>query len=103
MKHKLNKPVVCADGFKMSVQASETAYCTPRITGAERYTSVEVGFPNRVEPLILPYAEEPETPCDTVYPRTPSELVTLVIVKHGGMVEGEVPSGVVPLPAEKND
>ena len=30
-----NKPVVCADGFKMSVQAGEANYCEPRIDNAE--------------------------------------------------------------------
>ena len=37
--------VVCADGFSMSVQASETHYCSPREDGAEKYTAVEVGYP----------------------------------------------------------
>ena len=39
-----NKMVVCASGFKMSVQAHNGAYCSPRIDNAEKYTHVEIGF-----------------------------------------------------------
>ena len=48
------KEVVCADGFSMSVQASETHYCSPREDGAEKYTAVEVGYPNPPEPQFIP-------------------------------------------------
>ena len=39
------QPIICADGFTMSVQASEYHYSTPRRTDAESYTEVEVGYP----------------------------------------------------------
>ena len=91
--------VVCADGFSMSVQAHETAYCSPRRDYANPYTSVEVGFPNREEPLLLEYAEEPDQPTATVYAWVPVQVVTTVIAKHGGIVEGTVPYGVIPLVA----
>ncbi|MED5369002.1 MAG: hypothetical protein VX978_05865 [Pseudomonadota bacterium] len=42
----LNQQVVCADGFSMSVQAHNGAYCSPRIDNAESYDEVEVGFPS---------------------------------------------------------
>ena len=93
------KQVICADGFRMSVQASETHYCSPRETGAERYTSVEIGYQSDGEPLLMYLAEEPERPCMTVYPYVPAQLVALVIAKHGGMVSGELPPGVAPLMA----
>ena len=32
-------------------------------------------------------------------PRVPVQTVTNVIAKHGGIVEGEVPRGVAPIPA----
>ena len=86
--------VVCADGFTRSVQASETHYCSPRETGAEKYTSVEVGYPNPPEPLLMYLAEEPDRPTMTVYPFVPAQLVALVIAKHGGMVAGTLPPGV---------
>tara|TARA_E500000305_G_scaffold109707_1_gene115451 strand:+ start:179 stop:529 length:351 start_codon:yes stop_codon:yes gene_type:complete len=97
---KQNKPVVCADGFKMSVQAGEANYCEPRIDNAERYTEVEIGYPSREEDLLLKWAEEPDAPTNTVYGFVPVARVALVIAKHGGMVEGEVPPGVAPLKAK---
>jgi hypothetical protein len=91
---KMNKNVVCKDGFTMSVQAGETQYCHPRETGADKYTEVEIGFPNRPEDLLLEYAENGDRPTETVYAYVPASLVTLVIAKHGGMVSGELPPGI---------
>ncbi len=99
-RSKLNKAVKCADGFSMSVQAHEGGYCSPRADNAERYDSVEVGYPSKVEPLLEPWCEDPEQPTNTVYGYVPSHVVTTVIAKHGGMVEGEVPPGVAPLTAQ---
>ena len=78
----------------MSVQASETSYCSPRVTGAERYDSVEVGFPSEREPLLMRYAEDETNPTDTVYGWVPAHDVLTVIAKHGGMVAGELPPGI---------
>ena len=99
LREELNKAVKCADGFSMSVQARSGSYCTPRIDNAERYTAVEVGYPSHAEPLLLQFADEPDRPTDTVYGYVPSQTVALVIAKHGGMVEGQVPNGVAPLKA----
>ncbi len=96
---KLNKTVVCKDGFSMSVQANEGAYCSPKVTGAERYNSCEVGYPSQNEELILEWAEEPESAPNTIYGYVPTERISLVIAKHGGMVSGEVPPGVPELRA----
>ena len=97
--YKRNKKVVCADGFSMSVQAHDGAYCTPREDDAERYTEVEIGYPSDREELIMDWIETPSNdPTDSVYPYTPVGVVTTVIVKHGGMREGEVPPGVIPIP-----
>lgn len=97
---KMNKKVVCKDGFTMSVQAGESQYCHPRETDAERYTEVEIGYPNRSEDLLLEFAEDSQAPTETVYPYVPAPLVTLVIAKHGGMVEGELPAGIPCLRAD---
>ncbi len=97
MVNNLNKKVICADGFEMSVQANRSAYCDPRIDNAERYIAVEVGYPTAEEPLLMEWAEEPGSPTDTVYAWVPAERVSLVIAKHGGIVSGEVPVGVAPL------
>jgi hypothetical protein len=98
-KMKRNKKVVCADGFSMSVQAFDGAYCTPREDDAEQYIEVEIGYPSAREELIMDWIEVPDgIPTESVYPYTPVGVVTTVIVKHGGMVEGEVPPGVIPIP-----
>ena len=95
---RLNEQVVCVDGFSMSVQANESAYCTPRINNAEKYEKVEVGFAEPREELLLPYAEvmlrlDEEWHGD-VYPWVPFQIVVDVIAKHGGIVSGELPSGI---------
>jgi hypothetical protein len=79
----------------MSVQAHDGAYCEPRLDGQRKYTLVEIGFPSAEEPLIMPWCENPRQPTDTVYGYVPVDVVTNVIVKHGGIVEGEVPPGVI--------
>ena len=99
MFKKMYARVACADGFMMSVQANNTAYCYPRSDDAYRYESVEVGFPSSEEPMLTKYAEDPERPTDTVYSYVPVGVVTTLIAKHGGMVAGEVPPGVAPLKA----
>jgi hypothetical protein len=91
---KLNKQVVCKDGFKMSVQASRISYCSPMTDYCDKYTEVEVGFPSAKESLLMPYAENTEDPTNTVYPYVPVSIVSLVLVKHGGIVSGYVPPGV---------
>jgi hypothetical protein len=94
---KRNKLVVCADGFTMSVQAHAGAYCIPKMTGAPVYREVEVGFPSIEEPMLMKWADEPHRPTDTVYGYVPVQVVTNVIAKHGGIVSGQVPKGVIPL------
>jgi len=77
----------CADGFVMSVQASATHYCEPRaylVSGD--YNQWEVGFPNKEDELLMPYAEEEDFPTDTVYGYVPTQVVNEVIAKHGGIV-----------------
>jgi len=93
MKKKRNKAVECIDGFSMSVQAHAGAYCSPR-TDVGPYTEVEVGFPNRREELLMQYAEQPDSPTDTVYAWVPRQVVLTVIAKHGGMISGELPDGI---------
>ena len=94
MKFKNNEYIVCKDGFSMSVQANEWAYCTPRMSYAGWYTEVEVGYPTEREELLMPYVEDDTAPTDTVYPWTPTHVVARVLEKHGGIVSGEVPPGV---------
>ena len=88
--------VVCADGFTMSVQASENHYCSPRADGAEViYGRVEIGFPSEREPEFDEYVEQLEDATinwtGSVYGWVPADIVALVIAKHGGMVSGQIP------------
>lgn len=76
----------CADGFMMSVQASSYHYCTPRVD-AGPHINFEIGFPTEREELLMPYAEEPNRPTETVYGYVPADIVDQVIAKHGGYVE----------------
>ena len=90
---KLNKQIICADGFTMSVQASENAYSTPRENKGP-YTAAEVGYPTEEESLLMQYVEDASRPTETVYPYVPSSVITLVCAKHGGIVKGELPEGI---------
>jgi len=90
---KVNKTITCADGFTMSVQASSSAYSTPR-QDVGPYTEAEVGYPSEEESLLMGYVEDASRPTDTVYPYVPSTVISLVCAKHGGIVEGELPEGI---------
>ena len=94
-----NKRIECADGFSMSVQASSFNYCQPRVDNASAYEEVEVGFPSSPESLLSSYAEDPSKPTETVYGWVPSEVVLNVVAKHGGIVSGDLPPGLIYLEA----
>jgi len=94
---KLNEKVICADGFSMSVQAHAGAYCLPRMTRAPIYREVEVGRASMEESMLMDWAEDALRPTDTVYGWVPVKVVTNVIAKHGGIVSGAVPPGVIEL------
>lgn len=83
-------PVVCKDGFTMSVQHSGFHYCLPRVNFAERkgleFEAYEVGFPSTEEDLLMFFAENVDNPTGTVYPYVPQQLVEQVAEMHGGLV-----------------
>ena len=100
MHAKLNKEVICKDGFTMSVQANAFAYCSPRVNNAERYTSVEVGFPSQPEPLLMQWIDGFEnSPTSTVYGYVPVERISLICAVDGGIVSGDLPPGIARLEA----
>ncbi len=99
MQNKLNKKIVCADGFEMSVQANALAHCEPCVNNSTAYTSVEVGFPNRNEILLTQYAEMFGEETTGVYRYVPAQVIINVCVKHGGIVSGELPNGIAYIPA----
>ena len=89
-----NRRVVCKDGFSVSIQASSTNYCSPRIDKADEYKSVELGYPSRADYIIEQYAEDEYQLTETVYGYVPVDEVYLLLTKHGGVIEGDVPNGV---------
>lgn len=90
---QLNPRMIAADGFSMSVQANEYAYCLPRDNEGP-YTHVECGFPSS-KPLtqaLLDYAELCGTDdyTETVYGYVPIEIVLAEFEAHGGLVGNDV-------------
>jgi hypothetical protein len=87
------KPICCADGLSLSVQASVTHYCYPR-NGIGPWTTVEIGFPSACVEELMEYADDPDYPTGTVYGWVPVEVVEAVINNH---------SGIVPCPESASD
>ena len=80
--------IKCCDGTTLSVQASETHYCTPRSNFSGPYSHVEVGFPS-VEPpdSWAKYFDgdwEADDRTGSVYAYVPIELVRQYVELHGG-------------------
>lgn len=84
---EIRPAVICADGFQISIQASEHHYCAPRNNMAKEYESVELGFPSEKEDLIMEYVEDDQDPTGTVYGWVPVEVVDKMLEKHGGIVD----------------
>lgn len=77
-------PVVCRDGFSMSIQAGSHHYSRPRSpTGP--WQAVECGFPSAVDSTLMPYAETEDDPLHTVYAYVPVTLVSEILERHGGI------------------
>ena len=100
MRKETNPVIKCKDGFTMSVQARDGAYCLPREDYPDTpYTNVECGYPSS-KPMtkeLREYAElfdEPYDYCGTVYPYVPTAIVQTELDAHGGIVEGRMPSNV---------
>ena len=86
---KVRKSVICADGFRVSIQASSAH------NDAEKYTHCELGFPTEADDLIKEYAEwfggDEIDYTEAVYGYVPAKVIRLLIAKHGGMTQGECP------------
>ena len=46
------------------------------------------------EPWLIEWAEEKDSPCDTVYGWVPVHVILTVCAKHGGIISGELPPGI---------
>ncbi len=84
------KSLVLKSGWSASIQASRTHYCMPRDDHGP-YTHVEIGFPSKEEELISSYAEDSSNPLDSVYGYVPVGILQAIIIKHGGIAEGQHP------------
>ena len=83
------KHVVCADGVRLSVQASQYHYSTPREDEGP-YSAVEVGYiQDEKDQVVAPpdtwraHADGSEFP-NSVYAYVPVEMVEELIASHGG-------------------
>ena len=81
--------ITCKDGFRVSVQASETHYCLPRDYKGP-YFKVELGFPSEEDELIAEYAADPDDLTGTVYGYVPVDVVINLINNHGGLLNSEL-------------
>ena len=71
--------ITCRDGTRISVQASEYAYCKPR-DNIGPWTHVEVMMISKVDPIHFEYPE------DDVAAYIPIELVAQEILTRGNMM-----------------
>ena len=79
--------LVCADGFSLSVQASQIHGCDPRNeTGP--YSTVECGALSEtvadLAPFLMP--EDGILPKNGIYPHVPVRLVVKIVNDHGGLI-----------------
>lgn len=73
-------PIICSDGYWVSVQASKWHFCTPE-NNTGPWTHVEVYFPWHLDEDDLkdmPYGK------DSVYACVPVDVLQTVLRRHGG-------------------
>lgn len=80
------KVIECANGLRMSVQASQTHYCTPR-NSTGPWVEVEVGYPSSPVQELKEYAENDYELTNTVYAYVPVGLVEQIVEENGGLHE----------------
>lgn len=89
-QHIIMNKIECNDGFRVSVQASFSHYCSPRKTLRSKHTNYykeyELGFPSESDDLLEKYKEvEDDEQTNTIFPYVPKEVVDKLIEKHGGI------------------
>lgn len=75
-------PICCANGLRLSVQASKHHHCAPR-NNVGPWDYLEIGFPNRPLKSLSGYAEDPDNLTETVYNMVPMYMVMDVIERYG--------------------
>lgn len=78
------KRIVCEDGFNISVQAGKYHYCRPR-SNEGPWITVECGFPSEKVPELMQWIDDEGDPTRTVYGYVPVEVVTKLVMAHGGL------------------
>lgn len=76
--------IICADGFKMSVQGHYGAYSYPRDDFADSYSEVEIMC--RREEIFEELERGYDVGYERIYPYVPVNVVLRVIEVHGGVV-----------------
>lgn len=79
----LRSRLACADGLRVSAQASELVFCWPRANEGP-YESVELGYPSREMPRWSRWAQDQSALTETVYASVPIGAVAYVIAECGG-------------------
>jgi hypothetical protein len=84
IRPKTRPRIECPDGFSISVQAREGAYCEPSENYAESYTKVECGFPSSsdISEDLKKYAESDDFQ-NTVYAYVPISVIVAELKRHG--------------------
>ena len=97
MRKPHNPRITCKDGFTISVQGRDSAYCKPREDYPDTpYTHVECGYPSSTPTTkaLREYAENfgDSDYTTTVYPYCKIEVVQAEFDAHGGIGDGCMPS-----------
>jgi hypothetical protein len=82
-------PIVCADGFSMSVQAGRLCQCDPKDNHGS-YKTVEVYYLSSIVPELEEYLVEyvqHDDPGSGIYGNVPVELINKIVNAHGGLAE----------------
>lgn len=79
-------PVVCKDGFTLSIQASKYSYSSPKSDNAEVYTHVEVGYFEENEEDIIKYLGRVSN-SECIVSNAPVVAVQKLLDSHGGIDE----------------
>ena len=80
--------ITCNDGFAMSVQASREHACFPR-DDIGPYSTMEVGYPSAMEPLLMPYRDVASIvdvcAAPPIYVQVPARVIQEVVAAHAGL------------------
>lgn len=83
-RHRVEKPIVCTDGARISVQASAGHYCSPRLNSSCWYSALEAATEFEV-PEWAEWLEDAQPEHKFwMYAFLPTEHVVAFIEAHGG-------------------